>query len=252
MAEISRRKRVVLWSLAAATSLCVLAAVVLHLVGRAPQFYHDIDRLSPDEREAESKQFVRRSAGIWNQIANESKWSGTFSERHVNAWLAEDFEEKHLGALPRGVSDPRIAFESGRVSLAFKKQFGCVTALVSGSGRLWLPEPNVLALEIEHVRAGAIPLPSGPVVEMLATAAESAGLDLEWQQYAGHPVALLRLKGPENTSGLGIDRIEIQDGMFYAAGRSFHADPKSRKGRQPDDSSDVSANDQSPESALRR
>jgi hypothetical protein len=252
MPEKSRRTRIVRSFLVLVLGTLVGTVLIVHLIGRAPRFYHEIEQLTDAQRAAESKQFVRRSAGIWNQIANEPNWSGTLSDRQVNAWLAEEFRDKHFGVLPRGVSDPRIAFEPGRLTLAFRKQFGSITALVSGSGRVWLPEPNVLALEVERVRAGSIPLPSGPVIELVTSAAASAGLDIEWQQYDGHPVAIVRLKASEKTSGLGIDRIEIQDGVLYAAGRSLQSGTTVRKNHQSADAVDVSVNVQTPDSDFQR
>ncbi len=257
MPQLFRSKRILLTALSAFALVAFAAALVVYLLARPPQFYSQVDRLSAEDRDAESKQFVRRSASIWNQMANDANWSGTFSERQVNAWLVEDFVEKKLVELPAGVSDPRVAFDQGRVYLAFKRKLGALTTLVSVGGRVWLPEPNLIALELEEVQAGAIPLPTAPIVQMLSAAAKSAKIDIEWQQYAGHPVALIRLKGPENQTGLGVERIELQKGVLYVAGRSLQAASDKSKRRSAEDHDDadsgnVSMNSQSPDSTSRR
>jgi len=241
----SRAKRIVMALLAGAFVVSAVAAGLLMCMGSTPAYYNQLDRLSTEELSVASKQFVRRSAGIWNLMATETVWDGAFNEQQVNAWLACDFVDKQIAVLPAGVSAPRVAFRRGQLSLAFTKDLYVMDVVISGTARVWLPEPNLVAVEIAEVRAGAIPLPSGPVVRTISSAAASAGVELVWQQNDGKPVALLRLKGPDNHNGFGIEHIELNDGSLYVAGRSFE-----RSGRRPSkpqvtEPADVSRNDQS-------
>jgi hypothetical protein len=183
MLGTSRWKRLAIVVTGSFMVVSLLAAGVSYLLGRGPVYYQQIETLSDEDRTAESRQFVRQSSAIFNQIENETAWSGTFRESHVNAWLAGDFERKHGDLLPRGVSDPRVSFENGRVALAFQLQRGPVTTIVSARGRMWLPESNFVVIELEGVRAGVIPMPSGYVIQTVSAGAKSAGLDLEWKQH---------------------------------------------------------------------
>ena len=234
------------------TVLCLLAAAVIYLLGRGPAFYRQTDTLSDADRTAESRQFVRQSSDVFNQIENEPAWSGSFRESHVNAWLAGDFERKHGNLLPRGVSDPRVSFENGRVALAVQLQWGPVTTILSARGCVWLPESNFVAIELESVRAGVIPMPAGYVIQTVTSAAKSAGLDLEWKQHDGNPVALLRLSRSDHTAAVCVDKVEIKDGVLRVVGRSRGQGTLPGL-RSPDgDSSDVSWNVQSPEPPHRK
>ena len=236
-----KRLAVVLTGTVAAISL--MAGGLLYLAGRAPRFYAQIEALSAADRAAESKQFVRQSTGVWNQIQNEPTWSGAFQQSQVNAWLAGDFTQKPVLTLPRGVSDPRVAFENGRLALAFRWKRGPVDGLIWVVGRMWLPEANLVAIEFEKIRAGLVPLPSGPVVDTLSAVAESAGLDLEWRQHAGNPVALLRLGRRDSEATIEIERLDLQQGMLHVAGHSRRSVPHDTAGTSGSTSTGVSLKD---------
>jgi hypothetical protein len=253
MFERPRWKRYAIVTLGVAALLSLSAAFFLRFLGRVPLFYQAVDALSAEERTNESRQFVRQSTAIFNQIENEPAWSGVFRERQVNAWLAWDFARKHAEILPRGVSEPRVSFDDGRITLGFHMQNGPVAVIVSARGRLWLPEPNFVAVELEAVRAGALPIPASVVVETVSTAAKSAGLEIEWRQHAGRPVALIRLGRPENQTAIRVDRVELREGLLYLEGRSAGRAAGRIGATTPDGSPDVSLNHHSPEpSSLHR
>ena len=248
----SRWKKFAVGATGSFVVLSLLATAVIYMLGRGPAYYRQIDTLSDDDRTAESRQFVQQSSAVFNQIENEPAWSGEFHESQVNAWLAGDFERKHGDLLPRGVSDPRVSFEDGRVTLAFQLERGPVTTIVSASGRMWLPESNFVAIEVESVKAGAIPMPAAYVIQTVSAAAKSAGLDLEWKQHNGNPVALLRLGHSDKDSAIRVDQVEITDRILRVAGRS-RGHETATEVRPPDsDSADVSWNVQSPESPQRK
>lgn len=251
MLATSRWKKIAIGAIGSLTGLSLLAAGVIAMLGRGPDYYGQIDALSDEDRTAESRQFVQQSSAVFNQVENEPAWSGEFRESQVNAWLAGDFERKHGNLLPRGISDPRVSFENGCVALAFQLQRGPVTTVVSASGRVWLPESNFVAIELESVRAGVIPMPAGYVIQTISSAAKSAGLEIEWKQHDGNPVALLRLGSADDNAAIRVDQVEIKDGLLRVAGHSRgHGTFPGL--RSPDaDSSDVSWNVHSPESPRR-
>ena len=250
--ETSRWKRLAIVATGSLTVLSLLTAAVIYLLGRVPAYYRQIDTLSDDDRTTESRQFVQQSSAVFNQIENEPAWSGTFRESQLNAWLAGDFERKHGDLLPRGVTDPRVSFENGRVALAFQLQRGPVTTIISASGRMWLPEPNFVAIELESVRAGVIPMPAGYVIQTISLAAKSAGLDLEWKQHDGNPVALLRLGRSDESTAVRVDQVEIKDGTLRVAGRSRGQGTFPGLGSLEGASSDMSWNVQTPEAPHRK
>jgi hypothetical protein len=211
-----------------------------------------VDGLSPEECTTESRQFMRQSTAVFNQIENEPAWCGVFRDRQVNAWLAWDFARKHADILPEGVSDPRVSFNDGRITLGFHVKNGPITTVVSARGRVWLPEPNFVAIELETVRAGALPIPSRLLVQTISSVVQSAGLGVEWRQHAGKPVALVRLTRPEKQAAVRLDRVEVREGMLYLAGRSAHGASHRAATGSTGGPPEVSSNRQAPDSSLHR
>jgi hypothetical protein len=245
-------KRFVVLSLGTAALLCVTGAVVLKSLKRVPIFYRAVDTLSAEERSTESRQFVRQSTAIFNQIENEPSWSGVFREQQVNAWLAGDFARKHAEVLPSGVTGPRVSFDDGRITLGFQMQHGPVAPVISACGRVWLPEPNFVAVELEAARAGAIPIPIRVIVDTVSAAAKSAGYQIDWREHAGRPVALLRLSEPEKPSAVQVDRVELREGLLYLSGRSAHRSAARSGDLSSGSTSEMSLSRQSSEATLQR
>lgn len=254
MQSTSRRK---LWlqRLAPIAVLLLIAIGFIALARIGPGFFYRTDRVVADERVAAAKQFVRRSTGLYNDMENESAWSGTFEDEQINAWLAGDFAAKHGNILPAGVTDPRLDFDRGRIALAFRAKWGVLTTVVSVSGRVWMPEPNLIAVEFEQIHAGQIPLPAGAVMDKLSSAAKSAGGELTWKQHHGNPVALLVISRLTDRTGISIERVEPHDGVLYIAGRSEKNTTKRHNSVRSDSTEsadEVSMKDQSPDSSPMR
>jgi hypothetical protein len=226
--------------------------LLIESLRRVPAFYRAVDGLSAEECTTESRQFLRQSTAVFNQIENEPAWSGVFRERQVNAWLAWDFARKHAELLPHGVSQPRVKLDDGRITLGFHLQNGPVTTVVSARGRVWLPEPNYVAVELETVRAGALPIPARALVQTVSAVVQSAGLEVDWRQHAGKPVALVRLTRSGKEAAIRVDRIELRDGMLYLAGRSAVGASQRAATPSPAGPSEVSSNRQLPDNSLHR
>ncbi len=249
----SGKKRTIL-VVGSCTALALLASLVIRLLDRGPAFYRRPDQLSVEDRQAQSRQFLRQTTSIWNQVENDPAWSGTIRDSQVNAWLAVDFALKHSDVLPVGVSDPRISFDDGRLAMAFRKQLGPLATVVSARGRIWLPESNLVAIELDSLRAGVFPIPAGVVVGTVTSAAKSMELDLEWRSHAGKPVALIRLARPEDQPRVSIDNLELKCGMLYLAGHSREQKGPTGHtvGSPKSESTEVSRSDQSSEAPLQR
>jgi hypothetical protein len=234
-------------------SVTVVAGVsLLRSLDCVPTFYRSVDSLTVEQRTSESRQFLRQSTSIFNQIENDSVWSGVFRERQVNAWLAGDFARKHSEILPTGVIEPRVSFSDGLISLGFQMQSGPMTTVVSACGRVWLPEPNFVAVELQTARAGALPIPIRVVVDTVSAVAESAGLHVDWREHEGHPVALLRLGHSEEKAAIQIDRVELREGLLYLAGRSSIREVDQDTDSPDEVRSGVTLNRKSPDASLRR
>ena len=223
MPKPSHRRRIVVYG---GLVLLVLAAIPLALwasLTHTPDFYRPLITLPSKALEREAKAFVQQSLQLRNDIANEPTWEAVFSDEEVNAWLAEDLVTHFADQLPPEVHDPRIVFESDRVTLAFGLDQGPVRSVIWVVARPSVPEDNVVSLTLEKIRAGALPVPSERIIETLTQQARKNGLDLTWSKDGDLPMATVRYKAARNSKDVVLERIRIREGQIKLSGRSSRA-----------------------------
>lgn len=223
MPKSSLRRRIVVYG---GLALLVLAAVPLALwasLTHTPDFYRPLVALPREGLEREAKAFVQQSLQLRNDIANEPNWEAVFNQNEVNAWLAEDLVRHFADQLPPEVHDPRIVFESDRVTLAFGLDQGPVRSVIWVVARPSVPEDNVVSLTLEKIRAGALPVPPERIIETLTQQARKNGLDLVWSKDGELPVATIRYKAARNRNDVVLERIMIREGQIKLTGRSGRA-----------------------------
>jgi hypothetical protein len=199
-------------------------AALLLLVRHEPSFYRRAAVPPGPERDALSKQFLSRAGTFFERIRRDNAWRDTFSEEQVNSFLEEDFvrSEANTFTLPEHITDPRLAFEADRIRLGFRYHAGGFSTVVSIDMRVWLTkaESNVIALEIQGMRAGALPVSAQSILERLTEAAESNNLKLSWYRHKGNPVAILRFQSDQRTSVL-LENLDLHPGKIYIKGQSL-------------------------------
>jgi hypothetical protein len=204
-------------------TLSVLLATPLGLwisLTLKPRFYRNRVALPPEKRLAEAKRFVRGSLQLRNDIYSEPRWQAVFSDQEVNAWLAEDLVQHFADQIPAGVHDPMIAFESDRVTLAFEMDEGPIRSVISIVVRVDVPEGNLVALTIEKIHAGVVPLPATKFIPKITEEAEKRGLEVAWRTEDSLPVALIRYRPELRRRSIVLEDVQILDGQIRLAGRS--------------------------------
>jgi hypothetical protein len=204
----------------AGTAGTVLALLLRH----EPTFYHRADVPPGPEREALSGAFSSEVLNFSTHIKESPTWQATFSEEQVNSFLEEGFVRSAADkfTLPEHITDPRVAFEPERIRLAFRYHFGRFSTVVSINMRVWLTkaEPNVVALELQGMRAGALPISAQSILERLSEAAERNSVKLSWYRYNGNPVAVLRFQS-EGRSSIQMENLDLHPGKMYVKGQSL-------------------------------
>ena len=208
-------------------ALVVLAGIPFLLwisLTHKPKFYQQLVEVQAGEDlQAEAKQFVAQSLQLRNDIANEPNWEAIFSDREVNAWLAEDLVKHFADQLPPEVHDPRIAFEADRVTLAFGLDQGPVRSIIWVVAQARVPEDNVVSLTLEKIRAGALPVPAERIMQNLTYQARKNGLDVTWTTEAGLPVVTIRYKADKVRTDVVLERVSVRQGQIRLSGRSNRA-----------------------------
>ena len=185
-----------------------------------PQFYRTIVHVPKQQREEKAKQFVASSLQLRNDICNEPRWEAVFSDQEVNAWMAEDLVTHFADQLPPEVHEPRVVFEMDRVTLAFELDQQGVSSVITVVALPRVPEPNVLELTLEKIRAGLLPLPAEKIIDRITTHARGRGVDVSWKRVGDLPVVVLRYRPHAERDDVQLDRVQIRDGEIRLAGRS--------------------------------
>ena len=193
MRTSSKRKRLILAGLVASPLLVVPAAIWLSLTHQ-PTFYRALTDVPRDQREAKARRFVASSLQLRNDISNERDWQAVFTDQEVNAWLADDLVTHFADQIPPEIHEPRVAFGVDRITLAFQLDRGPIRSVIWVVAQARVPEDNVLALTLEKIRAGVIPISAERLIGPITDQAREHGLDVKWTREGGLPVALIRYK----------------------------------------------------------
>lgn len=206
--------------LLAGTIVLVLGAGVVDLSRRPPEFYARALEQPPEKVRERARDFMRHATQLASDVENLSRWEAAFRQDDVNAWLSHDFLRDHGGLLPDSLHDPRVAFEDDHLIVAFRKGTGWFAPVFSLTVALWLPEPNLLAIELRDGRAGSLPVSITGALRKLAARTAELGWDVQWKQRDGNPVAMLRLRWESVCKDLAVEDVRIENGTFYVAGTS--------------------------------
>jgi hypothetical protein len=200
----------------------VAAALLWLSLTHKPDFYRKLVQTEPSPQRHESAQrFLARSAQLRNDIMNEPHWEAAFSDHQVNAWLAEDLVNHFADQIPPGVHEPRVSFELDRMIFAFELDQGPVRSVITVVARVDVPEGNVVALTLEKIRAGVLPVPADQLLGPITQHAESRGLVIHWKRdWAGLPVALLGYRADARRRDIVLEKLQLLNGQIRLSGRS--------------------------------
>lgn len=213
-----KRRWVVLGLVVAA--LAVVPTALWVLLTYEPEFYRNVAILSPERRQTEAKKFVAQSLQLRNDIVNEPRWEAAFTDEEVNAWLAEDLVTHFADQIPEGVHEPRVVFELDRVNLGFQLDQGPVRSVVWVVARVRVPGENELALTIEKIRAGVVPIPAAKLLDRITETAIARGLDVRWEHDGEFPVAIVKYSPSLQRRDVVLEKLQVFAGQIRLAGRS--------------------------------
>jgi len=212
-------KRIVRWFAVLFVILCIALVVTAFIAYRAsqhvPDFYAEALTVEPAKYEESGDELERDVLQLHNKLQRSGSWEATFTENEINGWLAVDLAEKFSDLLPAEIDDPRVAISKDAIQVACRYDTGRIQSVVSLSADIYLTEePNVVAVRVCNVRAGAIPLPLKQFLDQITDIARRANVTLRWQQVDGDPVALVMV--PEMIDAksgqvVHIDGLELRD-----------------------------------------
>jgi hypothetical protein len=213
-----------------------LAYWALHQTQAVPDFYEQAV-LHPPQNTAQIRQAMEAEVQhLQRSVQRTGSWSATFSDEEINAWLETALSAVFPKLLPHGVSDPRVMVEEDRLLAAARYQDQRIETVVSCELRVTLTdEPNIMAVRIENLRAGALPLPLGRFVKKISHEVSKSDIEVRWDQEEGNdtPVALVTVPSEHESyvrKPVIFESVELRAGELTLAG---HTGPEARRSFNP-------------------
>lgn len=225
----SRKQRGVLVGAGIVTVALALLGVGAGLVRCEPGFYRRLALPPGEERKQHSDEFTSAFVRLLSGIVDKSQWYGHFTAEQINSYFMEDFTRNGTmdQTLPDGIHDPRIALDQDKVRLAFRYGKEPWSTIMSIDMRVWLvpKEYNVVALELQGMRAGLLPISAQSILERLSEAIrkQNRSIDVTWYRLNGNPVALIRFQADKPVPTIHLQRLELTSGEMKIWGCAVEA-----------------------------
>jgi hypothetical protein len=184
-----------------------------------PQFYSEALAATAAQLQQSSREMLRRTAALNNDLRRQGKWEALFTDREINGWLAVDVPKNHPELIPPQAHDPRVRIVPGRL-LAGARIDAAVSAVVSVELDVRLAERNVLAVRVQKLRVGDVPWGLDQIIDEVIAAARDWGIRVEQTQSDGDPVLLLTMPAEFDERRVFLERLELRDGEIYLAGQT--------------------------------
>ena len=188
-----------------------------------PHFYavteHETDLL---EFGSQSSRLMTRVTDLSNDINLKPEWGATFQTDELNCFLHE-FSAEVNGRLGCRIHTPRISIDGDHVYLGVRSGRGFLSTVFWIELRAWLvkSEPNCVAVEIQSIKAGLIPIAGQSILDRVTEVAHDSNFDVSWYRNNGKPVGIFRLftdQGRRQPKQLRA--LQIRDGQLTLAGRT--------------------------------
>lgn len=196
---------------------------VIAMLRYQPEFYRRAEVPAGEERKKRSKEFVGQLYTLVNSIREYKTWGAQFNDTQVNSYFAEDFLKPgnfERTIFPDGVNGPRLAIDNQSIRLGMRYGKGIWSTIVSVDLRVWLAanEPNVVMVEIERIRAGALPISAQSILDRLSETVRRQDVEVTWYRLKGKPVALLRFGAGRQEMGVQLLQLRMQQGILTING----------------------------------
>ena len=189
-----------------------------------PEFYAQATERLPEETVEASLRLEQDVEKLRNDAARLGSWRATFSDSTINAWLVEELPKRFPKLQARGVQDPRIVIEDGRILAAARYKDRRWDTVISFEVVVELTEEaNMLALRLKNLRAGALPLPLEKFQKGITKEAAKGDIDVRWDMTDGGPIALVTVPREHPgyvASPVIVESLKLKDGWLELAGHT--------------------------------
>jgi hypothetical protein len=212
-----KRTTLVLLSLGTVLSLVCGAVGLRWAAQQAPDFYTEAVPAAPAVREEAARHFAEKTARLVEEFHYAPHWEQEFTQQGVNAWLAEELPRQYGDKIPPGVSDPRVQFADGVVRVGFQLSNKRFHGIVSLALRPSVPEPNRLAIRVESLYAGLLPLAPATFTSDVSKQLDRYAIEHEWHIEEGYHVLYVTVM-PSRGDRPVLEEIAVDDAKLRIAG----------------------------------
>ena len=189
-----------------------------------PEFYARATQATPPDTEAASLSLEANVAKLQQDVAKVGSWEAIFSENDINAWLIEQLPLKFQQLQTAGAKDPRISIQNDHLLAAAQYTGSRFDTVISCQLRIELTEePNLLAVHISKLQAGAVSLPLNQFINGVSHEAAKGGIRIRWDSTESGPTALVQIPSEHPAyahSPVIIESIELINGAILLSGHT--------------------------------
>lgn len=217
------RKRAAI-ALGLLAGLAFLGGGAAWILTHQPGFYRAAlhSGLPAEKRHELALRFERSTVELVNDLRHEERWSHDFDEQMVNSWLADELPARFAEWLPETIEEPRVKFVPDGIWIAFRTKRGAWSGVLSSKARVWVAGPNSLAIEIESVNAGLLPIPVDEALGTIVRDLNEQGWRAEWKQSSRGDALVLSLDEMDSSGSSErpiLEAIELTEGKLRVSGR---------------------------------
>ncbi len=191
-----------------------------------PDFYQRARAAVPADPQKVSRQLEQQVERLQEDVQREGGWRAEFTDEQINAWLVSVLPGEYPRLLPKGVDDPRVVIETNKILAAARYKNKHIDTIVSFELKIELTEqPNVLAVRMENLRAGALPLPISRFATGISREAAKSDIEVLWdkESLTDSPVALVTVPSDHKSyvhTPVIIESVGLNDGVLSMSGRT--------------------------------
>jgi hypothetical protein len=209
----------------AAVAVAATLWLVVYLLHRSPDFYEQELARPVEAQQAASDEFLTNVTATVSQAQRPGAWRTEFTEDQINGWLAFDLPRNHPDLLGETSHAPRVELDEniGRVAFEYR---GIVNTIVCLELSAEVRDPRTVAIRLQSLSGGAVPLPLGAVVDEVTTTAAQLEHEVRWIEEKGRPVALITVPAlEENGQEISLAEVRLEPGRIVLLGET-RAKPK--------------------------
>ena len=196
---------------------------------KVPEFYERAISVTPrTDIAVSSRKLDENVEQLQSQATQAGSWEATFEADQINAWMIDQLPSRFPKLVAKGIKDPLVVIEDDELLAAVRLQNARIDAVVSCELKVQLTDqPNRLAITVDAIRIGALPIPISQVKDRISKFASGIGVNLEWEYDDDRAVVLVDVPDRYESAGedpVMIESITLLENQINISGRTGRDD----------------------------